>query len=90
MRGKDTDTIKLPGEEKPIPVGHTIYGKVRKNQVGAEGRQAYWWFYNVATPEHAFGIDTLDEITRLSLTTQVVTMGGGWYHHPRCPAGATR
>ena len=85
VRGKDTDTIRLPGEEKPIPVGHTIYAKVRKNQVGAEGRQAYWWFYNVATPEHDFGIDRLDEITRLSLTTQVVTMRGGWYHHHALP-----
>ncbi len=39
----------------------------------------------MATPEHDFGIDTLDEITRLSLTTQVVTMRGGWYHHPALP-----
>lgn len=85
VRGKDTETIKLPGEEKPIPVGHTVYGKVRKNQVGAEGRQAYWWFYNIATEEHDFGIDTLDEITRLSLVTRVVALKGGWYHHPALP-----
>ena len=39
----------------------------------------------MATPEHDFGIDTLDEITRLTLTTQVVTMRGGWYHHPALP-----
>jgi hypothetical protein len=39
----------------------------------------------LATPEHDFGIDTLDEITRLSLTTPVVTMRGGWYHHPALP-----
>jgi hypothetical protein len=39
----------------------------------------------MATPEHDFGIDTLDEITRLSLTTRVVTMRGGWYHHPALP-----
>lgn len=39
----------------------------------------------MATPEHDFGIDTLDEITRLALTTQVVTMRGGWYHHPALP-----
>lgn len=85
VRGKDTETIKLPGEEKPFPIGYTVYGKVRKNQVGAPGRTAWWWFYNYFTEEHGFGVDQLDEISRLALATKVVKISGGWYHHPALP-----
>lgn len=86
VKGKDTETIRMPGEEKPVPVGNTVYAKVRKNQVGAPGRTAMWWFYFIPTPEHSFGIDQLDEITRLSIATQVVIQKGGWYYHPALPA----
>lgn len=85
VASKDTENIKMTGEEKPVPIGRLIYAKVRKNQVGAPGRQANYWFYNVWTPEHGFGVDTLDEITRLSIMTQVVTQKGGWYHHRALP-----
>lgn len=88
QRGRDTETIRLPGEERPVPVGYTIYGKIRKNGVGPEGRTAYWWFYNVWTEEHGFGIDRLDEIIRLSLMTDVVARKGGWYHHQALPVDA--
>jgi recombination protein RecA len=89
-RGKDTETVKFPGEKKPVAVGYTVYAKIRKNQVGMPGRTAYWWFYNIATPEHPFGIDTLDEITRLSIATQVVRLGGGWYNHTLLPGGKVK
>lgn len=88
VRGKDVETIKLSGEEKPVPIGFTVYAKVRKNQVGAPGRQAYFWFFNVWTPQHGFGVNALDEICRLSLKTQVVVKRGGWYHHPGLPVDA--
>ena len=42
--------------------------------------------YNVPTEKHGpIGIDTLDEIFRLAIKTQVVTQKGGWYHHPYLP-----
>jgi recombination protein RecA len=88
VRGKDTDTISMPGEEKPVPIGYTIHAKVRKNQVGAPGRTALYWFYNIWTEEHGFGIDQLDEIGRLAIKTQVVEKRGGWYHHPALPLDA--
>jgi recombination protein RecA len=88
VRGKDTDTISMPGEEKPVPIGYTIHAKVRKNQVGAPGRTALYWFYNTWTEEHGFGIDQLDEIGRLAIKTQVVEKKGGWYHHPALPLDA--
>jgi recombination protein RecA len=85
FQGKDREMLKLPGEAKPVAVGYTVYAKIRKNQVGMPGRVAYWWFYNIPTEEHAFGIDTLDEITRLSIATHVVHLRGGWYHHQALP-----
>ena len=87
VRGKDTELARVPGEEKPVPIGYTVYGKVRKNQVGAPGRTALWWFYNVWTPEWGFGVDTLDEVVRLGVKTQVLSLGGGWYRHPALPHG---
>lgn len=88
VRGRDQESIKLPGEEKPVPIGYTVFGKVRKNQVGAPGRTAMYWFFNVFTEEHGFGIDQLDEISRLSIMTGVLRRKGGWYHHPALPIDA--
>lgn len=87
VRGKDTETIRLPGEEKPVPVGFTVFAKVRKNQVGPPGRTAFYWFYHIPTEDHEFGIDTLDEITRLSIITRVVELRGGYYYHQALPKG---
>ena len=86
VRGKDTESITMPGEEKPVPIGYTVFAKVRKNQVGAPGRTAWYWFFNTWTPEHGFGIDTLDEINRLAVKTGVEARKGCWYHHPALPA----
>ena len=88
VRGKDVETISVPGEEKPVPIGYTVFAKVRKNQVGAPGRTAFYWFFNVWTEEHGFGIDTLDEINRLAIKTGVVSKRGGWYYHPAIPKDA--
>lgn len=88
VRGKDTETLTLPGEEKPVPIGYTVFAKLRKNQVGPPGRTAWWWFFNTWTEEHGFGIEQLDEINRLAIKTQVVTKKGGWYSHPALPPDA--
>lgn len=88
VKGRDTESIKLPGEEKPVPIGYTIYAKVRKNQVGPPGRTAMYWFFNVFTEQFGFGVDQLDEITRLGIKTRVLTLKGGWYHHPAFPIDA--
>lgn len=87
VRGGETETIKLPGEEKPVPIGYNIYARVKKNQVGPEGRAAMYWFYHTPTDEFDFGIDYLDEIARLGVKTQVLK-GQGWYHHPCFPEDA--
>lgn len=74
--------------KEKVPIGHRIYAKVRKNQLGGiEGRTTNWWFYSVETPEHAFGIDVLDEIVRLGVATEVIKQTGGWYNHAALPGG---
>jgi recombination protein RecA len=85
VRGRDTEHAVIDGEK--MPIGYTIMAKIRKNQVGAPGRTAMYWFYNVFTPEHGFGIDKLDEINRLSIMTRVVRLAGGWYNHLLLPGG---
>lgn len=84
---REIEYATINGEK--IPIGHMIYAKVRKNQLGGvEGRTCNWWFYSVETPEHQFGIDTLDEIVRLGVATEVLRRTGGWYHHPALPIDA--
>lgn len=84
VRGRDTETAVIDGEK--VPVGYTVYAKVRKNQVGPPGRTAMFWFFSVYTPEWGFGVDRLDEIIRLGVKTRVFDQRGGWYYHPALPA----
>lgn len=86
---REIEYAHINGEK--VPVGHMIYAKVRKNQLGGiEGRTTNWWFYSVDTEElpggHPFGIDTLDEVVRLGVATEVLQRNGGWYTHPALPA----
>jgi recombination protein RecA len=85
VRGKEQELAEVDGEK--IPVGYTVYAKVRKNQVGAPGRTARWWFINVPTEKHSFGVDTNDEIIRLGVLTGVFERSGAWYNHPKLPGG---
>jgi len=85
VRGRERVEAMVNGEK--IRVGYDVHAKVRKNGVGPEGRTAMYWFFSVPTPEHPFGIDTLDEITRLAPLARVVERRGGWYHHDLLPKG---
>lgn len=85
VRGKETEIATIDTEK--VPIGYNIFAKIRKNQVGAPGRVAMYWFYNIWTPEHGFGIDSVDEAVRLSIKTTTVVKSGGWYKHPALPKG---
>lgn len=85
VRGKDQAIADINDEK--IPIGYTVYAKIRKNGVGAPGRTAMWWFYNVPTDEHGFGIDTQDELVRLGTKTEVIERRGAWYYHELFPGG---
>ncbi len=86
MRRASKDNIEEVVCGEKIPVGHKIVAKVMKNQLAAPGREAWWWLYHIPN-KYGFGIDTLDEIVRLSITTEVIRQGGAWYHHPMLPDG---
>jgi recombination protein RecA len=84
-RGKGKIEEKIGGEN--IPVGYQVVSKVVKNQIAAPGRVAEYWFFNVPTDKWAFGIDTLDEMIRLAILTDVIRQGGKWYYHSTFPNG---
>lgn len=84
-RGQGRLADKIGGED--VPVGQEVRGKVIKNGCAIPGRTASWWFFNTDTDKYRFGIDTLEEIVRLSVLAEVVERKGGWYHHPALPGG---
>jgi recombination protein RecA len=87
-RGKGLIEEKINGEA--MPVAHQVIAKVVKNQLAPEGRTATYWFINVQTDKYPFGIDKLEETTRLSLLTGVVEQRGAWYYHPALPGGQVK
>lgn len=71
-------------------VGRKIFAQMVKNQLAAEGRVAYYWFYYVDTNQYGFGIDTLDEIIRLAVLTGVITQRASMYDHPALDGGTIK
>lgn len=85
LRRSTTDKVEAVVNGEKMVVGFKVFASIIKNQMAAEGRTAWWWFYNVDTPEYGFGIDTLDEVVRLAVATRVVVQNGSWYSHPALP-----
>lgn len=85
LRRSTQDKVEAVVNGEKMVVGFKVFASIIKNQMAAEGRTAWWWFYNVDTPEYGFGIDTLDEVIRLAVATKVVTQAGSWYAHPALP-----
>lgn len=71
-----------------IRIGYVVSAKIVKNQAGGmEGRTCQYWFMSVPTEKWGFGVDQLEEISRLGVITGVVERKGGWYYHERIPGG---
>jgi recombination protein RecA len=85
LRRSTQDKVESVVNGEKMVVGFKVFASVIKNQMAAQGRTAWWWFYNVETPEYGFGIDTLDEVVRLAVATKVITQAGSWYSHPALP-----
>lgn len=85
LRRSTSDKVEAVVNGEKMVVGFKVFASVIKNQMAAPGRTAWWWFYNVDTPEYGFGIDTMDEIVRLAVATKVVEQNGSWYSHPLLP-----
>lgn len=85
LRRSTSDKVEAVVNGEKMVVGFKVFASVIKNQLAAPGRTAWWWFYNVDTDEYGFGIDTMDEITRLAIATKVIEQNGSWYTHPALP-----
>lgn len=84
-KGKDGEVFqKINGED--MLVGYQVHVKVIKSSVGAPGRIATYWFYNVKN-DLGFGIDQIEEVARLSVLTEVVERRGAWLYHELLPDG---
>lgn len=77
---------EINGEK--VRVGYPVAAKVIKNQVGGiEGRTCSYWFMNISTEKWGFGVDQMEEISRLAMLTGVIQRKGGWYYHEALPGG---
>ena len=90
LRKATQDKVEAVVNGEKMVVGQKIFASIIKNQLAPPGRTAWWWFYHVDTPEYGFGIDTLDEIIRLSVLTGVVTQRVSQYDHPALPGGTVK
>lgn len=82
-KGEGEAFEKINNEE--IKVGYQVFATIVKSQVGAPGRVANYWFYNVPN-SLGFGIDHIEETARLAKLTGVVE-GSNWLKHPALPGG---
>ena len=85
LRRSTSDKVEAVVNGEKMVVGFKVFASIIKNQMAAQGRTAWWWFYNVETPEYGFGIDTLDEVIRLAVATKTIEQNGSWYSHPALP-----
>ena len=85
LRRSTNEKVEAVVNGEKMVVGFKVFASMIKNQMAAEGRTAWWWFYSVDTPEYGFGIDTMDEIVRLAVATKVIQQNGSWYVHQALP-----
>lgn len=90
LRKSTQDKVETIVNGEKLVVGYKIFASVIKNQLAPPGRTAWWWFYNVETPEYGFGIDTMDEIVRLAVLTGVIKQRSSYYDHPGLPNGMVK
>jgi recombination protein RecA len=83
-KGKDKVYDKINGEE--LQVGYPVVARIHKNSLAAPHRTAWYWFYNVKS-KYGFGIDQVDELTRLGILTGVIEQGGAIFRHSLFPDG---
>jgi recA bacterial DNA recombination protein len=87
-RGQGKVFEKVDGDD--LQVGFSVVAKVHKNSLSAPGRSTYFWFYNLES-KYGFGIDFLDEITRLAMLADVIeNPARGTYTYPEFPGGKIR
>lgn len=73
-----THSIKRPGDDKPIPVGHKIAIRVQKNKMGPYGQVAEVWLHNVPTAQFGpVGFDLVGEVFQFAKRMKLMGSGAG-------------
>ncbi len=77
--GQGTEhTVKMPGHDQPMPVGHQIAVKVEKHKMAAKGGQALIWLHNVETSQFGpVGIDATREVFDFAKRFNLIGSGSG-------------
>ncbi|QIG58365.1 RecA-like DNA recombinase [Gordonia phage Skog] len=87
LKKSTTEKAEAVIDGEKMPVGFVVQAQIMKNQLAPPGRTAKWWFYNVETDEHEFGIDTLEEMVRIGIAVGVIERKGAYYLHEKLPGG---
>lgn len=90
LRASTQDKAESVVNGEKMVIGRKIFAQMVKNQLAPEGRVANYWFYHVPTENFGFGIDTMDEIVRLAILTDVINQRSSWYDHVGLPGGTVR
>lgn len=81
--GREPFKVKIPGEEKPVRVGHEVGVLNERNSVAPAYRTAQFVLITTPTPQYGpVGIDKVDDTASMALKTGVVEQNGGWYTFP--------
>ena len=81
--GTSPFTVKVPGEAKPVEVGHEVAVMIEKNKVAPSRRRAQFVLFTSSTDKYGpAGIDVADDVTTMGLRTKVIIQSGAWYSLP--------
>lgn len=71
-------TAKMPGHDRPVPVGFKMAVRVQKNKMGPEGTVAEIWFHNVPTATYGpVGFDPVQETFDFAKRFKLMGSGAG-------------
>lgn len=75
--------VKIPGEDAPIRVGHSVKVRNERNSVATPYRTAQFVLITAATAQYGpVGIDRVDDTSSMGIKTGVIDQNGGWYTFP--------
>lgn len=81
--GREPFKVKLPGEDKPVRVGHAVAVMNERNSVAPAYRRAEFVLFTTATEQYGpVGIDRVDDTASMALKKGVIEQNGGWYTFP--------
>ena len=75
--------VKIPGEEKPVRIGHEVAVMNERNRVAPAYRRAQFVLMTTASAKYGpVGIAAVDDAASIGLKTKVIGQRGGYYDLP--------